>query len=93
MNRYITVALGINGFTCLIYGIFIKKTYKNEKTNRKEIYILAGPIIAAILFTALYYIIRETVFLKNDKNANIVGWNVLYFVISIAIPFSPIFLP
>jgi hypothetical protein len=44
-----------------------------------------------ILFTALYYILRETYFLKDDKKANIIGWNVLYFAMAIATPFLPLF--
>jgi len=68
--------------------LFFRKTYKKE--NTKELFIYAGPIIAAILFTALYYILREIYFLQKDKNANISGWNVLYFAGSIAILFSPL---
>jgi hypothetical protein len=93
------VALSINIFTCFLYGFLIRREVKNKEeqhtriNKKKETFIYIGLIILAILATALYYIIREKVFLKDDKEANIIGWNILYFAISIVILISPILLP
>jgi len=71
----------------------MKKEYKDISTNKKKYRVYTVPILLAIAFTALYYILREVHFLKDDKKANITGWNVLYFAMAIATPFLPLFFP
>ena len=66
------VALSANVITCFLYGFLIRKEVKNKGEQRRinkknETFIYKGVIILAILAAALYYIIREKVFLKDKE--------------------------